>query len=260
MRTNIGSVEEFDLLVCIDSSWGVFSQEGVPIGYGVGTAYPNPKYNAEYLKPDGSGVSGQALVRWLHNVVYAAVVPYGVKAPVLNEQTVTVELENSEVVVELVPGGVFNSSTGRRFYNISSGYTDDWTLTAPREDVDELNATALSRANFRNVVRVAKAIVRNYGLPIPSFAIERALVAYAKRTTWSESFQIEVRWGLKDLADQLRGSFVADPFDQRRNLLSGNTGTSGTLLAKVAEVLDFATTMTSQIEARTLVLRTLRAE
>jgi hypothetical protein len=55
--TKVADVDEYDVLVVIDSCSGVFSPGGERHGDGQGTADPNHKYDARFKKADGSGVS-----------------------------------------------------------------------------------------------------------------------------------------------------------------------------------------------------------
>lgn len=55
--TKVKVVDEFDILVVIDSSTGYFSRGGEVTGNGRGSASPNHKYDTKYYKSDGSGVS-----------------------------------------------------------------------------------------------------------------------------------------------------------------------------------------------------------
>jgi len=53
--TKVAAVDEFDILVILDSNHGVFSQNGISVGSGLGRADPNPKYDERYKKSDDSG-------------------------------------------------------------------------------------------------------------------------------------------------------------------------------------------------------------
>ena len=73
-QTKVQSVDEYDVLVVIDSSSGVYSVGGTPVGDGLGSADRNPKYYSRFKKSDGSGVSPAKMLNWLKDVTETVVV------------------------------------------------------------------------------------------------------------------------------------------------------------------------------------------
>lgn len=66
--TKVAAVDEFDVLVILDSNNGVFRQNGISVGKGLGRADPNYLFDEIYKLSDGSGVSLTKLLNWLENV------------------------------------------------------------------------------------------------------------------------------------------------------------------------------------------------
>ena len=100
--TKVAAIDEFDILVIIDSNNGVFSLNGAGIGTGLGHADPNPKYYERYKKSDGSGVSPRKLLNWLKDVVASATDKYGVEEPVQSGQAITVTIKSKDLKIDLV--------------------------------------------------------------------------------------------------------------------------------------------------------------
>ena len=76
-RTKVANVDEFDVLVVIDSNTGVFTQGDTEIGKGLGEADPNHKYDEKYKKADGSGISPAKMLNWLKGIVTEVVESFG---------------------------------------------------------------------------------------------------------------------------------------------------------------------------------------
>ena len=53
----MAAVDEFDVLVILDLNNGVFRQNGISVGKGLGRADPNHLFDERYKLSDGSGVS-----------------------------------------------------------------------------------------------------------------------------------------------------------------------------------------------------------
>ena len=221
--TKVAAVDEFDVLVILDSNNGVFSQNGISIGTGFGRADPNPKYNEEYKKSDGSGVSPTKLLNWLKDVVESATGKYGVETPVRNGQAITATIKSKDLKIGLVPAGVFrHNSSGEIFYNIPRGDRGNgWILTAPHRDVERLKAVAEGKENFKNVIRLCKRVRDTYNFAVSSFAIESAVVGYAERNYWYGDLYLDFKAVLGSLAEALRDGVIPDPFDIQNNLIAG---------------------------------------
>lgn len=242
--TKVGDVDEFDILVVIDSNTGIFSSGGAVVGHGEGTAAPNHKYDPHFLKSDGSGVSPSKLLEWLRAIVAEIARSYGGEAPVRDGQAITARVASHDLSIDLVPAGMFTrASDGSTFYNIPKGDAGDgWTLTSPRQDIDLLDTIAAGKDDLRNVIRIAKRIRDTYGLKIPSFAIETSIIRYAQGTNWTEYVSLEIVYGLRHLAREIASGQVADPFQPDNNLIADVLDLAGrarlfTLMADYVESL-----------------------
>ena len=221
--TKVQVVDEFDMLLVIDSNRGVFSQSGQKVGEGQGTASPNHKYNSKFYKSDDSGVSPAKILNWLKDVVTEVVDSFGGEAPDRNGQAITATITSQNLKIDLVPGGVFTRvSDGTTFYNIPRGDKNNgWIVTSPRADIERLNNVAKGKDDFRNVVRIAKRVKDTYNLLISSFAIETAIITYAEQCHWYGDLSADVISALTFLAGSFRAGVIADPYNSNNNLISG---------------------------------------
>ena len=220
--TKVGVVDEFDILVRIDSNSGIFSSGGAEVGTGFGVADPNHKYDDFYQKEGGGGVSPTKMLNWLKGIVEEAIKPYGGKTPIRDGQAVTARIESKDLRMDFVPGGVFKNTSGGVFYNIPRGDAgNSWLLTAPERDMERLEQAAKGRPELKNIIRVAKRVKDTYKFQVSSFAIETAIVEYAEVAEWKAPRVVNLWLALHALADKFRNAFVADTFDPKRNLLEG---------------------------------------
>ncbi|HEX3595515.1 MAG TPA: hypothetical protein VGL81_22475 [Polyangiaceae bacterium] len=220
--TKVRDVDEFDVLVVVDSNTGVFSSSGEVVGHGEGDAAPNHKYDARFKKGDGSGVSPAKVLGWLRGVAADVAESYGGEAPVRDGQAIIVRIASKDLAIDLVPAGVFTRARdGSTFYNIAKGDAgDEWTLTSPRVDIEQLEEVAEGKANFRNVVRIIKRVKDVYGVAVSSFALETSVVAYARATNWTDFVGLELRWAMRSVANAIEGGCIADPYDPSANLIA----------------------------------------
>jgi len=221
-RTKVASVDEYDVLVVIDSNSGVFNQSGRAIGAGVGAAAPNHKYDSRFMKEDGSGVSPAKLLNWLKGVAKEVVDAFGGETPEREGEAVTARILSQNLRIDLVPAGVFTHAvTGETFYDIPRGdRANGWILTAPQTDIKRLNTASEKRNDFRNVIRIAKRIRDRYNFLVKSFAIEAAVVNYAYQYTWYNELARDTLNVLEYLATAFRAKLVTDPFDNSNNLIA----------------------------------------
>jgi len=226
-RTKVKDVDEFDILVVIDSNTGVFTRGGQQIGIGQGTACPNYKYDRKYYKSDGSGVSPAKMLNWLKGVVETVTSSFGGEAPIRNGQAVTAYIKSKNLTIDLVPAGVFSrTSDGTTFYNIPRGDKNNgWIVTSPRQDIELLNEVAKGKQWFRDVIRLCKYIRSSYNFLVSSFAIESAIVQYGQNEIWfnnhSESLFWNTKGALSYLASRFREGSIPDPYDNANNLIAG---------------------------------------
>jgi len=240
--TKVQVVDEYDVLVVIDSNNGQFTTKEGKIGVGLGTAHPNHKYHrSRYYKSDDSGVSPAKLLNWLKGVIEEAVSPYDGEAPERHGQAITATIKSKNLKIDLVPAGIFKHiNTGMIFYDIPNGRQDNgWILTAPQQDIDDLNVVATGKTNFKNVIRILKRIKDTYNFLVPSFAIERAVVDYSGQIAWRNDLYLDIYGALIYLSLRFRDGKITDPFDSNNNLLADieNVGWYADRLDKIAKVL-----------------------
>lgn len=221
--TKVRAVDEFDVLVILDTNNGVYSQNGISVGKGLGRSDPNHMFDENYKKSDGSGVSPTKLLNWLKDVVESATGKYGVEAPVRNGQAVTATIKSKNLKLDLVPAPVLqHNSSGETFYAIPRGDRENgWIATAPHRDIERLSAVAKEKENFRNVIRLCKRIKDTYNFLVPSFAIESVIVDYGEREYWYNDLYLDFRAVLGNLAEAFRRGVILDPFDNQNNLIMG---------------------------------------
>lgn len=221
-RTKVRDVDEFDVLVVIDSNGGIYGGSGGTIGSGLGSASPNPKYLGLYHKADASGVSPLKKREWLHDIVSAVVQTHGGEIPEKDGPAVTLKVAGQGFSMDLVPAGIFKHSNGTRFYNIPKGDAEDnWTVTSPETDILRLNTAATDRENFRNVIRLMKQVRDAYSVQVSSFAIETAVIDYSLNNPWTDDVHTDLCGALQDFADKLEQGFIPDPYLSTTNLLVG---------------------------------------
>ena len=220
--TKVVAVDEFDVLVILDSNNGVFRQNGISVGKGLGRADPNHLFDERYKLSDGSGVSPTKLLNWLKNVAESATSKYGVEAPVRNGQAITATIKSKDLKLDLVPAAVLqHNSSGEIFYAIpKGGQGNGWIATAPHRDMERLKEVAQGKENFRNVIRLCKRVRDMYNFRVSSFAIESAVVGYGERNYWYGDLYSDFRAVLKSLAEAFRGGVILDPFDDQNNLIA----------------------------------------
>jgi hypothetical protein len=194
--TKVQVVDEYDILLVVDANGGVYKENGSIIAHGEGTADPNPLFNGNYNKDDGSGVSPAKLLNWLKSVV--------------------------EEVVDSLGAILTRVSDGMRFYAIPRGDAGGgWIATAPEDDKSHLAEVAEGKQDFRNVVRILKRVKDQYNFKVSSFAIETDVVNYAASTWWTRNLTLEVKTALKHLAESFQSGIISDPFDPQTNMVAG---------------------------------------
>ena len=220
--TKVAAVDEFDVLVILDSNNGVFSQNGISVGKGLGRADPNHMFDEKYKKSDGSGVSPTELLNWLKDVVESATGKYGVEAPVRNGQAVTTTIKSKNLKLDLVPAAVLqhNSSNEACYAIPRGGQGNGWIATAPHRDMERLKEVAQGKENFRNVIRLCKRIRDTYKFNVSSFAIESAVGGYGERNYWYGDLYPDFKAVLMSLSESVRGGVIPDPFDSQKNLIA----------------------------------------
>ena len=220
--TKVKDVDEYDILVVLDSNAGLFTQSGTTIGTGVGSASPCNKYRNKYRKSDGSGVSPAKLLNWLKGIVEEVVEGFSGEAPERNGQAITATIKNKNLKIDLVPAGQFeHTQEDKVFYDIPMGNSEnDWILTSPQEDITLIADYAKDRENLKNIIRLLKNIKDNYTFDVSSFAIECSILRYAHNNDWSKSLYYNFSNSLIDFSSRLRAKKIVDTFDEKKNLIS----------------------------------------
>ncbi|AKB28110.1 hypothetical protein MSSIT_1391 [Methanosarcina siciliae T4/M] len=249
--TKVSNVDEYDVLVVIDSYGGQFTQNGQIVGNGVGKNNPNHKYDEKYKKSDGSGVSPAKTLNWLKGIVTEVVESYGGTAPERNGQAITARIESKDINIDLVPAGIFESTLqpGVFFYDIPKGdLNNGWILTNPQQDIKLINELAQKNYNFKNIVRILKYIKKQYNFSVSSFAIECCAISYANANYWySYSDYENLKGMLSYFAACLKNKNIQDTFDTDNNLLS-DVGSSEWYSERVEKIINVLCAQTHETD------------
>lgn len=220
--TKVADVDEYDVLVLIDSNSGYYSRSGQRIGTGQGTANPNPKYYKKYYKEDNSGISPSKMLNWLKDVVEEVVEGFDGEAPIRDGQAITANILSQNLKIDLVPAGIFVSEQGTVFYNIPDGTpSNSWITTSPELDIAMLDKLAEDRKNFKNVIRIIKRIRDMYNFQISSFPIEMSAVHHVYSSTWYQDLYTDTTGVIRSLSGSFRSGIMPDIYNDSRNLLAG---------------------------------------
>lgn len=222
-QTKVQVVDEYDIMVTLDSAGGSYTHNGATIGHGQGNLIIlNPLFNDRFLKTDRTGVSPTKILNWLKGVVKEVLDPHGGDPPVRNGQAIVAHINNTDTTFDLVPAAILKRvSDNKIFYAIPKGdQADNWLATAPEDDIKAVETAADGRTNFRNVTRICKRIKDTYNFKVSSFAIETAMVSYTYAESWYQNLYVDVRGALTHLAQKFRDGTITDPFSAN-NLICG---------------------------------------
>jgi len=212
--TKVKSVDEYDVLVVIDSNTGAYSKNNVNIGTGLGSANPNYKYDQCFYKSDGTGISPNKFLNWLKGITLDIVNSFGGEAPERNGQAITASIKSQNIKIDLVPCGIFRKNDGTIFYNIPKGdQGNGWIETAPHLDKQRLDSASNTRNNLKNVIRLCKKIRDNYNFCVSSFAIETAVIDYSLTQTWHNNIYHDLYYSLNHLRSVFVSGVINDPYD-----------------------------------------------
>lgn len=257
--TKVSVVDEYDVLLVIDTCNGMLSKNGVVLAHGHGVADPNPLFEKKYYKSDGSGVSPAKLLNWLKGVVEEVIESFGGTAPIRNGQAITARIETQNIDIDLVPAVTLRrDADGKDFYAIPKGdAAGGWISTAPEDDKQRITDVAKDKKDFRNVVRVLKRIRDQYNFKVSSFAIEADTVLYAESARWTECVGLDVQYALSHLAQSFQNSWIADPFDSKNNLIEGVASLDwyAERIESIVKVLDDCKQIDDQVKVRDLVYK-----
>lgn len=260
-KTKVKVVDEYDILVVIDSNGGMFSTGGNKLGDGQGSAYPNYKYEGrKYFKSDDSGISPTKILNWLKGIIAEICGISGGEVPVRNGQAITVFIQSTNTTIDLVPAGIFKRVTDNKiFYNIPRGDKNDgWITTAPEDDMAALNEVAKDKENFRNVVRICKRVKETYNFQVSSFAMESIVVAFGNKYKWRDDLYRDCRGALWYVAQIFREGSILDPFSGD-NLIAGveNLSWYAERVDKIIATLDKCVEIADQARVDELVTKAL---
>jgi hypothetical protein len=240
--TKVTDVDEYDILVVIDSCSGQYSQGEKVIGNGLGSASPNYKYQELLYKSNTNSVSSKKLVWWLQGIVQDVVDSFEGEEVKEDGVAVTAGIQSKGLKMDLVPCGVFESVTNKKkFYNIGDG-NDSWTLTSPQDDIERIDDIGSNKEDFKNIVRICKRIRDQYGLNLKSFAIEIAVADFAEKITnqsWEQSnFAMRTFYCMGALAEAVESGQILD--DWNKNLLDNSIDyrTEVAVYKKIAAMLN----------------------
>jgi len=248
--TKVSNVDEYDILVVIDSNDGQFTQNEQVVGKGLGKASPNHKYDAKYKKSDESGVSPAKMLNWLKGIVTEVVESYGGRPAEISGSAVIARIESKDISIDLVPAGIFEKIQYPQsiFYNIAKGdATQGWILTNPEDDIKLIGELAQDRDNFKNMIRILKYINKQYNFLIPSFAIECCVVSYANANYWSDYDYNNLNGILDYFANCLENKEIQDTFDTENNLLS-NVESSKWYADRINKIIGVLSTQASETD------------
>lgn len=221
--TKVRAVDEFDVLIVLDSCSGYFFRDGITYGKGLGTASPNYLFDKRFYKLDETGISPTKLLNWLQRLTLEIVNSFDGEAPERNGQAITATIKSQNLKIDLVPAVICENmqSNTPPFYVIPKGdNTNSWLVTRPREDINLLQAIAQDKANFRNIIRIIKRIKSTYNFQLSSFAIETAIIKYGKVCAWHDDVATNLKAVISDLSQVISSGYLKDPFDNV-NLLEG---------------------------------------
>ncbi len=222
--TKVADIDEYDILVIIDSYNGQFSQNGQILGTGLGMLNPNPKYSGGYHKDDQSGISPNKMLWWLKKIVSDVVRPFGGDAPERDGQAISAHIQSKNLKIDLVPAGIFKSpQTNDIFFNIgTSDRKNGWITTLPHQDLVVIDQVSQGRDDFKNIIRICKLIKDSYSMDFSSFAIELMVTHHAVNNIWYGDLYTDLHGALLSISSVLNSGTLIDPFSlTQKNILFG---------------------------------------
>lgn len=219
--TKVSTVDEFDIMLIIDSNGGQFSSNNKKVGDGVGIVNPNHKYDEKYKKDDGF-VSPTKIINWLKATIDDALKNYGCEASERAGQAVTVHMKSKDYYIDFVPGSIFKKTNSDDiFYTIPRGDKNQgWIVTNPRVDKQILTDISSKYTQFKNTIRLFKYLFKNsYTITIGSYAVESAVVDYENDNTFFDDFEYDFIGVLNHIIGLVEGNNIPDMRDNSINLL-----------------------------------------
>jgi hypothetical protein len=229
--TKVSIVDEFDIMLILDSNGGMFSIGGTKVGDGVGITSPNPLFNGNYHKEDNSGVSPRKIMNWLKKTIDEALEAYGCEASEKDGQAVTVYLKSKDYYIDFVPGCIIKKlNSDDIFYVIPKGDTNgNWIQTNPRIDKEIIADVSSNYTQFKNTIKLFKYLFTNsYNVAIGSYAVESCVIDYESKHTFYDDFEYDFIGVLNHIIGLVEGDKIPDMRDSNINLL-GNINKETTL-------------------------------
>lgn len=240
--TKVSNVDEFDIMLIIDSKEGKYTRGGVTIGYGIGNVSPNPKYNKKYYKENEDIVSSRKLLNWLKDILDEVLEPYGCEPTEKDGQAITAYIKSKDLHIDFVPGCIFQragiSGPEGVFYIIPKGDINcSWIETNPHIDKEIIKDKAFNNIQFKNTIRLFKYLFKeSYKVSIASYAVESAVVDYAYKNDFSNDFEYDFIGVLNHIIRLVGDGNIPDMRDSSINLLSNVS--NDILLKKLNRIKD----------------------
>lgn len=222
--TKVSDVDEFDIMLIIDSNGGVFKQGGVQTGEGIGIINPNPKYFQKYRKDnEPESVSPRKIMNWLKDIIDEVLEPYGCEPGEKNGQAITAYIKSKDISIDFVPGGIFRKvGSNEIFYTIPKGDADGgWIITNPRVDKEIVNQTGSKYKQFKNSIRLFKYIFKeSYNVKISSYAVESAHIDFERKYYFYDDYKYDFINILNHFITLVQNKKIPDMRDNSINLIS----------------------------------------
>ena len=226
--TKVSNVDEFDIMLIIDASHGVFTKDGYEIAKGIGKLNVNPIFFPQYRKEGEEVVSSRKLLSWLKEIVDEVLIPYGCSAGEKAGQAVTVFIKSKDLHIDFVPGCIFQKNDvyddSGVVYIIPKGDLNcGWIETNPHIDKNIVNQKGSENEQFKNTIRLFKFIFHNsYKVSIGSYAIESAIVDYESKHFFFNDFEYDFIGILDHIIELISDGKIPDMRDQTVNLIDEN--------------------------------------
>lgn len=230
----VSEVDEYDILVVIDSNSGFYYVNNTPVAEGLGTASPNNKYNSIYQFSESNYIDPNKILYWLKNIATEVANSYNGEIPTIQSPAVNLVIQSTDINIDLVPAGIFKNNYGNIFYIIPEG--NSWIMTNPKNDKQILENIASTRPEFKNIIRLIKHIRNKYKIKISSYAIQCCAISYTEKYTWEKSIFNNFKNVLNYFAGCLERGSILDKYNSDNNLLK-NVINLNTHAKKIREII-----------------------
>lgn len=222
--TKVSNVDEFDILLIVDTANGMYLRGETKEGNGIGNTIPNPLYSEKYFKDGTNKVSSRKLLTWLKDIIDEVLDPYGCEPSEKAGQAVTAYIKSKDLHIDFVPGCIFkkvNTTDEGIFYIIPKGDIDcGWIETNPRIDKKILVDISANYTQFKSTIRLFKFLFKNsYNVTIGSYAVESAIVDYEISNIFYDDFKYDFIGALNHIIKLVDNSKIPDMRDNNINLL-----------------------------------------